>query len=515
MREIELKLLTDRAEAAALRRTSRLKQLTTGPAKSAQLLTVYYDTAKRSLAESGLALRLRRKGRSWTQTVKADRRLQAGFSEAVELNTPAPGGRLNIEAIPDETLRTRIEEAVGSQTLSPVFATDIGRTTWQLEAHDGSVEFALDVGEIRAGEKSAELCEFEFELTRGHPRALFEVARRLFPSGGLIFSDRNKAKRGQLLVDEGVVVVPVKPRNAVDVALRAEMTTEEAARDVMAECLEQIAANMTAVRLIEDPESAHQLRVGLRRLRSAFSVFKPILEGPHLEPLIDDARWLGQEVGRLRDLEVADVDILAPEREKYPTEAGFAELLDAVHAATETERNQLRQTVIGERAQAFLLNLAEFVMTRGWLDPTDMSQTARLARPVADHAVQSLNKVYRQSQKKAKGIDTLTIDERHELRKQLKKLRYAAEFFSPFFEAAKTQSFIKTMKKLQNILGELNDAAMTEELFGGDSALVGSSAASARAAGRLIGARLERADHAWHDARARWDALSELGPFWR
>ena len=64
------------------------------------------------------------------------------------------------------------------------------------------------------------------------------------------------------------------------------------------------------VRKLDDTEGPHQLRVGLRRLRSAFLVYKSALESPEMARLSGEAKWLGQEVGGLRDLDVVANDIV-------------------------------------------------------------------------------------------------------------------------------------------------------------------------------------------------------------
>ena len=117
--------------------------------------------------------------------------------------------------------------------------------------------------------------------------------------------------------------------------------------------------------------------------------------------------------------------------------------------------------------QAFLIDLARFVETRGWLVPQDFGQTERLAAPVAELAGQALNKRWKKVGKRARGLETLDTEQRHEWRKELKKLRYAVEFFSPLYPAKRVDSFLKRLKKLQTVFGDLNDAATARAMFTG------------------------------------------------
>jgi inorganic triphosphatase YgiF len=122
------------------------------------------------------------------------------------------------------------------------------------------------------------------------------------------------AARGYLLAREGHNIdLPLAPRNAEDVVLDANQTAEQAARDVLRECLDQIATNIAVIQQLEVADGPHQLRIGLRRLRSLFSVFSPVLECPEMCRLSAEARWLGQEVGRLRDLDVVANEMVRPE----------------------------------------------------------------------------------------------------------------------------------------------------------------------------------------------------------
>ena len=148
---------------------------------------------------------------------------------------------------------------------------------------------------------------------------------------------------------------------------------EHAARDVLRDCLDQIATNFVVVRKLDDIEGPHQLRIGLRRLRSVFSVYKSALESPEMGRLSGEAKWLGQEVGRLRDLDVVANDIVGREAALHPDEPGLSALAEALARQAGEQRDHVRTLLMGARAQAFLIDLAQFVETRGWLVPADFA----------------------------------------------------------------------------------------------------------------------------------------------
>ena len=392
----------------------------------------------------------------------------------------------------------------------------IRRSASELSLEDGTrAELAVDVGQVRAGERSAELREVEIELLEGSPGGLFDIAHMLFPEGGLRFSRLSKAARGYLLAEEGRIDLPLAPQNAVSVALDPAQIAEQAARDVLRECLDQIATNVTVVRQLDDPEGPHQLRIGLRRLRSVFSVFAPVLRSPETACLNDEARWLGQEVGRLRDLDVVANDIVQREAVAHPDEAGLSALSHALSRQAAALREPVRKLLAEARVQAFLIDLARFVETRGWLVPQDFDQTGRLAAPVGELAGQALNKRWKKVRKRARKLETLTVEQRHELRKELKKLRYAVEFFAPLFASKRVDPFLKRLKKLQTVFGDLNDAVTVRTMLTGGEAGSVVDPAAQRAIGWVIGASQARAEFGWAGAKAQWRDLKQTRLFWK
>ena len=519
MSEIELKFLLDEPTARRLWTRVRASQLSSAAPVTKLLRSVYLDTPEHALRRAGIALRLRRDGRRWIQTVKTGRAIHGGLSQATELESPAPGGRVNLDAIPDEAVRDDLVECINGAELQPVCETLIKRTSGEVVLQDGTrVELAVDVGEIRADGRSAELREAEIELVEGSPAKLFDIARALFPDGGLSFSRLSKSARGYLLAEEGYIEPPLTPRNAETVAIEPDQMAETAARDVLRECVDQIAANLVVVTRLDDPEGPHQLRVGLRRLRSAFAVFASVLDSAELERLKGEARWLGQEVGALRDLDVVAGEIAHREAALHPDEPSLAALAAALDAAAAERRQRLIALLGGERAQSLVLDLVRFVETRGWLVPSDHEQTARLAAAVSELAGSSLDKAWKKARRQARNIETLSPEQRHELRKQLKKLRYAVEFFAPLYAGKHADLFLKRLKKLQDVFGELNDAATVKAMFAGsDAPALGGPAGEGtreRAIGWMIGASQARAESAWGGARKLWKELKGTQPFW-
>ena len=468
------------------------------------------------MKKAGIALRLRRDGRRWMQTVKTTGEIHGGLSQVGEVENPAPGGRVRLDAIPDASIREATLRSVSGAPLMPVCETIIRRSASELSLEDGTrAELAIDVGEIRAEGRVAELREAEIELLEGNPTGLFDIAHKLFPKGGLQFSRLSKSARGYLLAEEGWIEPPLAAQHATTIAVDRDQIAEQAARNILRDCLNQIAANFVVVRKLDDIEGPHQLRIGLRRLRSVFSVYKSALESAEMARINDEAKWLGQEVGRLRDLDVVANDIVGREAALHSDEPGLLTLAEELARQASAQRDCVRTLLTGERAQAFLIDLAQFIETRGWLVPADFAQTERLAVPVVDLAHRGLNKRWKKAARAAQGLETLTAEQRHALRKELKKLRYSVEFFSPLFPSKRVEAFLKGLKKLQTVFGDLNDVATVRRMFASPQAPGTGDGTTQRAIGWVIGASQARAELGWTKAQALWRDLEETRPFWK
>lgn len=518
MIEAELKISLDEEQAERLRRNPLLGKLRLAPRRSKTLLSVYYDTPTHALAAAGIALRLRKDGRAWVQTIKqsAGATRSSGFFSHEEDERPAPGGRLVLAepgATGDAAL-VAVAEAVGDAPLAPVFETRIERLVEMLAAPDGGcVEMALDEGEVRAGDASVPIREAEFELKEGDAGAIFAVARQLFPTGPVRFGLENKAARGYRLLGDDASEPELAPRNARTLAVDPEATVEATARDVFRDCLAQIATNMVVVAVSDAPEGPHQLRVGLRRLRSALAVFGASLGKDAVAPLSARARDLGRVVGHLRDADVLADEVVATAPPGLD-DAAKAALGSALAARRDRVRAEVRAALGGREATAFVFDLGAFIEVRGWLSPSDYSQTERLAASIGDLAPGMLAKRLGRVLKRGRTIRKLDGTGLHELRKELKKLRYAVDMLGPLYPDDRVGPYLRRLKSLQDGFGSLNDATMAaEELTGPTAPAVGDPDAQ-RAVGWILGGLARGASADRPVLFERWDRFAETRPFW-
>lgn len=510
MREVELKIVPHEPASAIWARVRKLS-IATGKRATRTLRSIYFDTPDHRLRDARMSLRVRRVGGRWLQTVKRGGKLQGGLSQTREIEVPISRGQIDLNAIDDSETRRALFDVIAGARLEPVCETAMKRTVQILQFGEARVEMAFDNGTIAVHDKTAPWSEVEFELLEGHPRELFEIARMIFPSGGVTFSRRNKSARGYMLAENGVVDEPLAPRSATAISIDSDDDIAEAFTRTAADCFEQIAINTEAVRRLDDPEAAHQLRVGLRRLRSALTIFGPLLESSRAAALTEGAKWLAAEVGRLRDVEACGLDIVAPQATAYPDEASLSFIQTGLHRRAETLRSDLREVLAGERVQAFLFDLASFAALPAWSAGAEPA-----ASPSArEFAATALDTCWRKVRKRARKIETLSEEQRHELRKTLKRLRYAVEFLAGYFAAKRTRPFLKRLKSLQTVFGQLNDAAMTRVLLSDPDLIDTASPTAQRGAGWLIGASQAESALGWREAKAAWRKLADADKFWR
>lgn len=514
MSEIELKLIIDEATSRSIwARVRSLGYLDRRP-RARTLKSLCFDSRDRALYKAGIALQLNKRGRYWTQSVQccgdvSDSRI--GRPQAVE--SRVPGTEVVLDRITDDGLRDDIAGRLKGESPVAVCELSIKRATAAILVNHGTrVEVRVDNGDIVAGQQVAALREVRIALIEGDAADLFTLAKALFPSGGVRFSRYSKVARGYMLASCGDIEPPLAPRNAKIVDLRKSETVERAARDMLRECRAQVATNVGVILETIDPEGPHQLRVGLRRLRSVLSVFKPVLSSTEATRLRAEAQWLGAEVGRLRDVDAVTADVVRPEAARFAEESGFSPLIDALEAEAARRRDGLREILRGERVQSFIFDLVRFIEARGWIVGSDIEQTERLAMPVSQFADEALCRRWRKVVKRGRKLESLTIEARHELRKELKKLRYLTEFFAPLYPGKRVSPFLKSLKKLQLIFGEFNDAQVARRVL---NELPSPHASTERAAGCVIGASQTRAAIDWGRAGVLWKDLRKTEPFWR
>lgn len=445
MAEVELKFEIPPASQAAV---GKLAPLRGASPTTARLHAIYFDTADFDLRRREMALRLRRTGRRWVQCLKSGRSGAGGLHAREEWEFERPGATL------DATLFEHLPAL--DAPLAEVFEVDVRRTTWTLEPTPGDrIEVALDRGSVRHQGRTEPISELEVESLAGDPAAIFAFAERLLDLVPLRPSATTKAARGyRLAMDERPQ--PVKARAA---RIDPQGSTRAAATAIFAAALEQLQANDTGVLESGDGEYLHQLRVATRRLRSALRVFQPVLDPAFVAASREDLRWLSGVTGPARDWDVLATQTLPPLVEAYGACAATRAVGSRVAAQGREARAAVRDALSSPRYARLVMRMARALAS-------ESPAAASAAEPgLAGFAARAIRKGHRRLAAGARRLSILTPAERHQLRLEAKKVRYAAEGFAPLFRAKRVERYLEVVSDIQDDLGRANDAAVAARLL--------------------------------------------------
>jgi triphosphatase len=499
----EFKLELTPQQLARLASHPALVNLATGQPTVSTIRSIYFDTPDHRLRAQGISLRLCSIGDKWLQAVRSTNGHSSASEDTnAEVEHPEP----SVAQIRNLKLRRAVQKAIRTSTLEPLFETIVTRTTHTLHSGKGHMELALGDGVVRAGTAEGKLCDAELELKDGPPECLLETASALFAQEPLRPLETSDAERGYdlLLGRKDKTVTPLKAQIPV---LEGDETCAEALLLFTNAATEQIVRNRRALLETDDPESAHQLRIGLRRLRSAIRAFRGLSESPTAREIEVLARDLGRSVGPLRNADVFIDGVLAPVAGLKKGEPGFSELRAALEAHRAATREQVRVILGSEQWSKLQIHLA--------LWPRTIAGDKRLRTPVRAYATKSLAKQWKKVAKRAVEIDDLTIEGRHDMRKVLKGFRYTCEFFGSLYAPRKVGPFIKDLKRLQDVFGYLNDVATAAELNAICHERCRKSLEAQRAVGFVLGWHEARANTAWDHVLEAWDQLERRKLFWK
>lgn len=459
--EIELKLLVDADRMAHLGAAPVLAANARNKGTRKRLKSVYYDTPERALRRAGLSLRVRQSGTRFLQTVKtevADDPLRRGEWEA-SVPTLEPDLALAMPFIP-EKLRGQLD----AQPLEAVFTAEVHRHARIIELPSGTVEVAFDRGDLTAGDRSVPVSEIELELKSGSASAVYEIALRLAEHGTVKPSIRSKSARGfDLAADQ-----PPSARRPRKLRLDPSVTLDEAFATILRSCFLHLLQSLPAAEDGRNPEGVHQLRVALRRLRSALDLMRSIGTLGNLEALRAEAKWLAQGLSAARDWDVFQLDTLPAIAKACPSVTGFDALGRAAAQRQAEAYRKARNALDDRRCAVFLIGLGGWIETRGWRNGVAPEDLGRLAEPAVDFAERVLSAQHAKVLKRGRRFKSLTVDEMHRLRLATKRLRYLSEFLLPLYEDRKSaRKFARRLAGLQEELGAFNDMAVTASLLDG------------------------------------------------
>jgi len=359
------------------------------------------------------------------------------------------------------------------------------------------------------------LCEIELELKRGNMADLFEVARELTRALPARLAFKSKSDRGYELAD-GERGAPV---NAAAIDLIPGTRTRDVFQTIGRACLKHVVDNETAL-INGDPEGVHQMRVGLRRLRAAISLFAALLRDPQTAAIKTELKWLARELASARELDVLLQRVIMPVKRRHPRWHGIPSLSQEFAEKRKGALTRAQNAVTSVRFHALTFETAAWLEIGRWTKPRDALVRDRGDVAIEMFAAEQLTRRWRKVRKKGQALAQLDAPSRHRLRILAKKLRYAAEFFASLFpgkqSAQRRDKFLAALERLQDGLGDLNDIAVHEDVI----TAMGFrrrrlDLERAFAAGVLTGREDARLDTAMAAATEAYTELASVKPFWR
>lgn len=512
--EVELKLLIAPADTIRLRRFTLPDGWTRGAPKHKNLLSIYFDTDDLFLQQHSIALRVRRDGMRWIQTVKVGGDVKSGLRSRIEIEAQVAHDHPDFTKIDEPSLTERFLSPELQRSLRPLFTTEFHRTIWLLESPAGDVvEMALDIGEVRIDQgKSVPICEVELELKIGNPAALYEAALVLLDRVPLHLENTSKAERGYALF---VAPPPPRPVKAAELDLSGDDRISHAFQSIAWNCISHLQCNRPGLLTGEDVEYVHQMRIALRRLRSAMGLFSKIVPAINDVGLISEVRWLGGELGAARDWDVFITETLPPILSHAEDDPALLALNDRALAITVANRGKAKDAAASQRYQRFLLNLGTWLSRETWRVGASKRRLAVLDQPILKWSSRLLDRRHNQLMKLGENLGELSGAEQHKLRIAGKKLRYAAEFLSYLHPGRETRQYLKALAGLQDILGKLNDHVVTRRLLDELRGRNRSDALHARAIGEITGWEICRASAQLESLGRVWRDFTKQKRFWK
>jgi CHAD domain-containing protein len=435
--------------------------------------STYYDTADRRLLRSGITLRRRVENRAGLWQLKLP-------SENGRYELEQPGG----PAYPPEPFLRLLPALLrGGAELEQAAKLRTRRSGVTVSEGEERVDVVLDaVAVLEAGRVASSFVEVEAEVTAGSGAMLARVGRSLRKAGARPGDGAPKLRR--------VLGLPTPAPRPGSVEPGARL------RELLLDQYEAMLANDPGVRLGEDAEALHQLRVATRRSRALLRAARGLVAPEWAEPLRLELAWLGGLLGPVRDL---DVLLEHLDAEAADLEGGDARAFGRLRARLAADRARAREALLEAMASGRYLRLLDTLEHAGDA-PVVAGETS-----LADLAAQAFARL-------RKAVRTLpgrpSDDQLHRVRIETKRARYAAELGEPALKKA-GRRFVRRAKTVQDVIGEHQDACIAEARIRELALRAGSS--TALVAGRLVERqrlRKQTARGAFPDA---WRALDKAG----
>ena len=442
--------------------------------KRQKLYNIYYDTNELSLMHQGIAVRERKILRKLLLTLKINHSNNGGLSSRSEWEAPTVQGQFDFQTLVEDPVLAQKMTLMAPQ-LMPVFTTDFTRRSWEVLFRGAKIEIAIDQGLIvtrRDGQLYDQaISEVELELKEGNPVTLFGLARVLSRRVRLHPSADSKAARGYKLF-QNILPSPLKPPALAIDAKAPPLATFER---VCLECLNHLQVNDVGILRDDDDEYIHQARVAMRRIRSAIKLFSPLLPMSFVNQWNGVWRDLANELGDARNWDVFCYELLPLLKEAFPQHPDIEKLEQFAIEQRAKAHTQAVASFGSRNYSVKLISFAEAVMSLSTHPEIKNRQKMILEsqntpEPIAEEDTQQfatrlLKRKHRRFMREVL-VPNRNLEQSHQLRLDLKKLRYSFDFFMEIYPRKRISRYMKSLARAQELLGKMNDLATAEILLG-------------------------------------------------
>lgn len=490
---MELTLLLAPADAARLQRLPVIKAARSGRSRGHAVQIVWHDSLDRELAAQGLALAEQRG--NW--------RLEQHRPHATEPWPPAtdhhliaeasglPALRHAWDATDDGTERCELPEAI-----TPVAAFSGRRTSIPLAIEGETVSMTVLDGVLRA--VAAEQPATRLILAGPGPE-LHTLVLALAETLAIAIPQYSLWAEALHLADG----TPPEIRRRGIPALPSDGMSVHAAFAHIVGHLTDITRHLAPLiaDLDDGIEPVHQMRVAVRRARSAFALFPAQPENPSHASATEGLKQLSRVLGPVRDWDVFMTETAPPVQAALPEQPPLHSLLRAGARRRHTVRTALAEYLQSAEFRKLCLELA-------CLAAADLPAEHELTPPLREFAAAILRRRWKKLLNAGRSLDDLDNEALHGLRLKAKRLRYAAEFFAPLFPDRPTSRFIRRLAVLQERLGVFNDTTVAEGLLRDLNGKPG------YAAGLVLGFTAARGARSRQKIATAWSRFRRRDPFW-
>ena len=486
---MELELSLDPDDAARLLRLARLTPLKTGRPRTRAVRIVWHDSPDRTLAQQGLALAEQRPG--W------------------RLERLHPGAETWSPAEPAPLLQAARDSAGLGHALPnplvPVAAFDGRSRIITLSSEAGSMTLTLLTGSVHTVAGGHPVSRLRLE---GAESAVRDLALALCEDVRLAVPQASLAAEAFAIASG----MPPPPRHLGAPDLPADLSVSAAFAHVVGHLTDVILHFApTAADGRDGPEPVHQMRVAVRRLRSAIKVFRSAVQCPAVDAVDASVKALGKQLAPTRDWDVFVTETLAAVADAFPAEPRLQRLLTAAQRRRRTCHDALATFLRAPEFRRLGIELACLAAGQDWHATLAEAEATFFDVPLDVFAARVLN---RRLKKLAQVDDELAeLEPRalHAVRLRAKRLRYAAEIFATLYPVKATSRFIYRLTTVQNRLGALNDGTVARTLL---DELAGTSGKLAFASGIVLGFAGAHSKRARSRSVRAWQKFRRAEPFW-